>query len=197
MDHSATMQAIIEYRYWILIPLSLIEGPIVAFFAGTLASLGYFNIFLLAAFFLVRDIAVDLFCYYVGFAGARTRWITKVLRKLGVTDAHLKEARALWNNNPGKTLFISKLSYGVAAGFIVVAGLIKMDVMKFIAYGLAITVMHYGTLLVLGYFFGNAFGGSIAGILENIPYVVGGLSVLAIAYLFFRRSMSRQLTRAK
>jgi membrane protein DedA with SNARE-associated domain len=197
MDHSATIQAIIEYRYWILIPLSLIEGPIVAFFAGTLASLGYFNIFLLAAFFLVRDIAVDLFCYYVGFAGARKRWITKVLRRLGVTDAHLKEARALWNNNPGKTLFISKLSYGVAAGFIVVAGLIKMDVMKFIGYGLAITVMHYGTLLVLGYFFGNAFGGSIAGILENIPYVVGGLSVLAIAYLFFRRSMSRQLTRAK
>ncbi len=197
MDHSSVMQAIIEYRYWILIPLSFVEGPIVAFFAGTLASLGYFNVYVLAAFFLVRDISVDLACYYLGLLGAHTRWIKKVIGKMGVTDAHLEEVRALWHNHPGKTMFISKLSYGVAAGFIVVAGLVKMDVRKFFTYGLAIATLHYGTLLLLGYFFGNTFGGSITGILENIPYVIAALSVIAIAYIFFKRYMNRKLAQAE
>jgi membrane protein DedA with SNARE-associated domain len=197
MDHSPVMQAIIEYRYWILIPLSFVEGPIVAFFAGTLASLGYFNIYALGAFFLVRDIAVDLACYYLGVLGANTRWINKVVRRMGVTDDHLAEVRALWHNHPGKTMFISKLSYGVAAGFIVVAGLVKMDVKKFFTYGAAVAVAHYGLLLVLGYFFGVTFGSSITGILENIPYVVAGFSVLAIVYVFFRRYMNRRLIQAE
>lgn len=197
MDHTPVVQAIIEYRYWILIPLSFVEGPIVAFFAGTLASLGYFNVFMLAGFFLVRDISVDLACYYLGLLGAHTRWINKVIRKMGVTDAHVEEVRTLWHNHPGKTMFISKLSYGVAAGFIVVAGLVKMDVRKFFTYGLAIAALHYGTLLFLGYFFGNTFGGSITGILENIPYAIGGLSVLAIGYILFKRYMNRQLSQAE
>src|SRR3989338_6591219 len=51
MSLDFTTQIILEYRYWILIPLSLIEGPIVAFVAGTLASVGYFNLYFLAVLF--------------------------------------------------------------------------------------------------------------------------------------------------
>ena len=54
-------QLIIEYRYFILIPLSFIEGPIVAFAAGALASLGYFNVYALAIFFFVVDMLKDAF----------------------------------------------------------------------------------------------------------------------------------------
>src|SRR5262245_49120072 len=104
MDSHA-MQLIIEYRYLILIPLSFIEGPIVAFFAGTLASLGYFNVWALGAFFLARDIIVDLACYWVGYLGRDARWITRVLRRLGVTDEHLEDVRKLWHKYPGRTMF--------------------------------------------------------------------------------------------
>jgi membrane protein DedA with SNARE-associated domain len=196
MPHD-TLSIIIEYRYWILIPLSFAEGPIVAFFAGTLASLGYFNIYLLGIFFLARDLLVDLGCYYIGYFGGRTRWIKSLIARLGVTEEHLGEVRSLWHHHPGKTMFLSKLSYGVAAGFIVVAGLVRMPLKKFLTYGALIAVAHYGLLLVLGYFFGNTFGGTITGILEKIPYVIGGLSVIAVAYFLFRGYTSKKLARAE
>ena len=54
-------QLILDYRYWILIPISVIEGPVVAFVAGTLAALGYFNIWVLVLFFFARDMIMDAF----------------------------------------------------------------------------------------------------------------------------------------
>ncbi len=197
MEPSPILQSIIEYRYLILIPLSFVEGPIVAFFAGTLAAAGYFNVYILALFFLVRDIAVDLACYYLGYFGGQTAWIKKLIRRMGVTDDHLDEVRALWHTHPAKTMFLSKLSYGVAAGFIVVAGLVKMDIKKFVAYGALIAVAHYGVLLLVGYFFGASFGSSITGWLEKIPYIIGGLFLIATAYYFFKRYMSNKLAQAE
>ena len=194
---AATTEMIIHYRYWILIPLSFIEGPIVAFVAGTLASLGYFNPYALAAFFFVRDVSVDLFCYWVGFYGGQTSFVKRLLRRMGVSDAHLEDIRKLWHVHAGKTMFLSKLSYGVAAGFIVVAGMVKMPLKKFIGYGSLMALIHYCLLVFLGYFFGNAFGGTITGILEKIPYVIGGLSIIALAYYFFKRYMSKKLEEAE
>ena len=66
-------ELILQYRYWILIPLSFIEGPVVAFVAGMLASMGYFNIYFLSALFFVRDVGLDGVYYAIGhFGGAQT-----------------------------------------------------------------------------------------------------------------------------
>lgn len=193
MDAGHVTALIIEYRYWILIPLSFIEGPIVAFFAGSLAAGGLFNPWALGVFFLARDVIVDLLCYYLGYHGRNAKWMMKLLRRLGVTEEHLDDVQRLWQENPGKTMFLSKLSYGVAAGFIVVAGLVRMSLSQFIRYGLLIAFLHYGTLLVLGYFFGATFGGTIVGLLEKLPIVLTILSAIAIAYYLFKRYVSKNL----
>lgn len=194
---SHTLQIILEYRYWILIPLSFVEGPIVAFFAGTLAAAGYFNVWVLAVFFLARDIIVDFAMYLVGYFGGQAAWVLKLLRRMGVTADHLDEVRKLWHKHPGKTMFLSKLSYGVAAGFIVVAGLVRMPLGKFLKYGSIIAVLHYGVLLFVGYFFGATFGGSIVTVIEKIPYVLLALSALAIGYFLFKRYMTKKLVQAE
>jgi membrane protein DedA with SNARE-associated domain len=181
---------IIEHRYAILLPLSFVEGPIVAFFAGTLASAGYFNIYALAAFFFVRDVTVDLGCYAVGYAGGQTSWVRRVLARLGVKDEQVAELRALWLAHPGKTMFLGKLSYGVAAGFIVVAGLVRMPLAIFVVYGSLVAVLHYGVLLIVGYFFGASLGGALANVLERVPQAVLGLSLIAVAYYLFKRRIS-------
>lgn len=193
----ASLQPIIEYRYAILIPLSFVEGPIVAFFAGTLASLGYFNVFALAGFFFARDIIVDLLCYALGYYGGQTGVVKKLLSKIGVTPGHLEHVRKLWFDHTGKTMFLSKLSYGVAASFIVVAGMVRLPVKKFVTYGSAVAVMHYGVLLVIGYFFGTSFGGTITHILENIPLMLLVLSVIAILYFVFKSYISKELVKTE
>lgn len=173
---------ILEYRYWILIPLSFIEGPIIAFVAGTLASVGYFNMYFLAPLFFIRDVGLDGVYYAIGYFGARSGFAQRMMAKLGVTEDHLDEIRVLWTKRPGITLFIGKLSYGIASAFIVVAGMIRMPLGKFFAYGSLVAIVQYGGLLFLGYFVGSSLGGDVIKIINNIQYVVAFTAIIISAY---------------
>ena len=197
MDQSAIAHLIIEYRYWILIPLSFAEGPITAFIAGTLASLGYFNVYALGVFFLFRDVSVDLIMYALGYYGGRTAFVKRMLVRFGVTDKEMDDIKHLWNRNAGKTMFFSKLSYGVAAAFIMIAGMVEMPLKKFIGYGALVAILQYGVLLFIGYYFGASFGGSVSGILSNIQYVIGGATLIITAYLLFKRYVNKKMRAAE
>lgn len=178
-------QLILEYRYWILIPLSLIEGPVVAFVAGTLASVGYFNMYFLAAFFFLRDVGLDALYYALGHFGGHSAFAQRMLKKIGITPDHLDRVRVLWEEKPGITMFIGKLSYGIASAFIVVAGMVKMPLRTFFLYASIVAVLQYGTLLFLGYFLGASFGGSIAHIISNVQYVIAIAAIAISAYYIF------------
>ena len=193
MSLETLVHLIVVYRYWILIPLSVLEGPIVAFVAGTLASLGYFNIYALAVFFFVRDMLMDGGYYALGHFGGRTSLARRFLRYIGVSTDDLESVRALWEKHPGRTMFLGKLSYGIASSFIVVAGMVRMPLTKFFGWGALATVFQYGVLLFVGFFFGAAFGAKLSTIIENIQYVIGGASLLILGYFFFTWYMRRKL----
>ena len=192
MSPDTLSHLILAYRYWILIPLCFLEGPIVAFVAGSLASLGYFNVYLLALLFFARDISVDAGMYFLGRYGGKTRFATWFLGKVGVTKEHLGGVHRLWEKNTGKTMFFSKLSYGLAATFLVVAGLVEVSMKKFFAYAILVTVLQYGTLLVVGYYFGNAFG-TVSKVINNLGYVIAGVTLFITAYYLFTHFMRRRL----
>ena len=182
MNLSDTGQLIIQYRYLIMVPLALIEGPVVAFIAGGLAAVGYFNIFGLAAFFFARDMGMDGIYYALGYYGGRTGFAQRMLRKIKVTESHLEGVRLLWEHHPLSTMFIGKLSYGIGSTFVAVAGMVKMRVTTFFKYGAIVAITQYWSLLALGYFLGNSFGGSIERILSNIQYVIGGIGIVITIY---------------
>ena len=192
MSVDSLTHLILQYRYWILIPLSLIEGPVVAFGAGTLASLGYFNLYFLAALFFIRDVGLDGVYYAVGYFGGRTAFAKRMLVKIGITDDHLEKVRVLWERRPGWTMFIGKVSYGIASAFIVVAGVVKMPLTVFFTYGSIVAVLQYGTLLFLGYFLGVSFGGNIAQIINNVQYVIAFAAIAISAYYILSLRMRKK-----
>jgi len=156
MDANHLTELILEYRYWILIPLSIIEGPVVAFVAGTLAALGYFNVFVLMVFFFARDMIMDAFYYWLGYHGGRTETAKKLLKKIGIEESHLDDIRKLWEKHAGKTMFLGKLSYGVASSFIALAGTVRMPLKKFFGWGAVVAIVQFWGLIFLGYFFGES-----------------------------------------
>lgn len=184
---------IIEYRYWILIPLSIIEGPVVAFVAGTLAAGGYFNIYALGVFFFIRDMAMDGLYYALGHYGGRTAIAKRLLHKIGVRENHLEEVRALWERHAGTTMFLGKLSYGVASSFIVVAGMVRMPLGKFFGWGAAVAVAQYGVLLLLGYVFGNSLGSGAVLFLERAQYIIAAVTIVASLYYIGSRYARKRL----
>ena len=183
---------VLQYRYWILIPLSFIEGPVVAFVAGTLASLGYFNMYFLAALFFVRDVGLDGVYYAIGHFGARTAFVKRMFVKIGITEGHLEQVRIIWERKPFWTMFIGKLSYGIASAFIVVAGTVRMPLSKFFKYGIIVAILQYGTLLFAGYYLGASFGGSVTQILHNVQYVVAAIAVAISGYYIFSWYMRKK-----
>ena len=187
---------ILEYRYWILIPLSFIEGPIVAFIAGTMASVGIFNMYFLGALFFVRDVGLDGVYYAIGHFGGHTKFSERMLQKIGVTDDHLEQVRILWEKHPGKTMFIGKLSYGIASAFIVVAGMVKMPLRIFFKYGILVAIFEYGTLLYLGYFLGTSLGRDATHIINNVQYIIAFIAIVISGYYLVSWYMRGSLLKA-
>lgn len=158
------------------------EGPVIAFVAGTLAAVGFFNIYFLAALFFVRDVGLDGVYYAIGHFGGHTAFAERMLTKIGITDDHLEKVRTLWEKSPFTTMFVGKLSYGIASAFIVVAGMVKMPLHLFFRYGIIVAILEYGTLLFAGYFLGASLGGSFVKILENVQYVIAFAAVVISGY---------------
>lgn len=179
---------IVEYRYWILIPLTFIEGPIVGFIAGGLSRLGYFDPFAAFAIFIIRDILVDAAWYFAGSRGGKTRLAGWLFKKARVTEEHLHGVRALWDTRPLRTMFISKLSYGIAQLFLAVAGVVGMPFARFFRYALIVALVEYGGLFICGYVVGGAFG-SLAGVLSNIQWVIAILALFIAGYYVFTHYM--------
>lgn len=197
MSVDSLTELLIQYRYWILIPLSLIEGPVAAFIAGTLAPLGYFSMYVLIPFFFVRDIVLDGAYYAIGYFSGRTDFAKRLVTRIGVTPDHLERARLLWERRPGTTMFVGKLAYGISSALIVAAGLIKMPFPKFITYGAIVAVLHYGTLLFAGYFFGVSFGGSIIDIINNAQYVIALIVLVILGYYFVSWRLRKKFLKAE
>ncbi len=185
---------VLTYRYWILIPLSVIEGPIVAFVAGTLAAAGVLDLYVLAVLFFVTDMGKDAFYYALGHFGTRTALAGRLLSQVGVTEDHFDEVRRVWERHPLRTMFFGKLAYGVATGFIVLAGAIRMRLTTFFASGAIVAIFQYWLLLALGYFFGSALGGSIENIFKNIQYALAGITIVTIVYYIVVHRIRRRAT---
>lgn len=94
-------------------------------------------------------------------------------------------------------MFFSKLSYGVAAAFIVVAGIVEVPLQTFFGWAALVAILHYGTMLFLGYFFGSYLGDTFVTILEHVPYVITGLCVFFIAYYYLKKYISKRLREAE
>lgn len=197
MSVDSITQLILQYRYWILIPLSIIEGPIVAFVAGTLSAVGFFNLYALGVLFFARDMLLDAIYYAIGYYGHHTALAHRFLAKIGMTEEHLDNIRALWNRRPGWTMLIGKISYGIASTFIVLAGMVRMPLSKFFGYGSLVAILQYWGLILAGYFFGASMGGSAERIIHNIEYVVAGMGILVTVYYLFSFRMRKKLLEAQ
>ena len=184
---------ILEYRYWILIPLTFIEGPIIGFITGALAKLGYFNPYLAFSIFIVREIIMDARYYLLGRKFEGTRFSDKMLKILKVTPDHLSSVRVLWDTRGLRTMFIGKLSYGVAHAFLFVAGMVRMPFSLFFRYALIVALVNYGGLFLLGYSLGGTFG-SAANLISNILYAIGVLMLVISSYYIFTFYMRKRLS---
>ena len=154
------MEAIIHlltvYKYFILFPLAVVEGPILAVIAGLLCIEGFLNPLIVYPIIVSGDITGDSLVYALGRWGKSQR-SRRWYRVAGLTAEKIGRARTYFEANPIKTVSLSKLILGVGVAGIFLAGNSKVPYGRFLAVCLGTSIAQYTVYLGVGLLFGRAY----------------------------------------
>jgi membrane protein DedA with SNARE-associated domain len=172
---------LLQYRYFILLPITIIEGPVVSFIVGYLIYLGYLSLLPSAILLFLGDLIPDAGYYFLGYFADRSPFIKKGMQrfKLLGDDAHF--LKSMWHTHTKKTLVFSKLAYGLSTPLIISAGIAKYPFRTFVTGTMSITILQYGTLMTLGYYFGASYE-AVGAQLKEVGILIAVVAVIAIFY---------------
>ncbi len=179
-----------HYRYLLLFPLAIVEGPILAVIAGFLCTGGYLNAFLVYPIIILGDITGDSICYMFGRWGL-PGFLQKIGSRMGLGSKNMDRVRAYFDANPHKTISLSKITLGIGFAGIYLAGNAKIPYSRFLRICLLTSALQYIAYLGIGLLFGDAYRQ-----ISHYLNVVGALTVvaaLAILLLYFIKSIRKKL----
>lgn len=169
------IELLLTYKYLILIPLSIIEGPIVTVVAGFLATLGVFNPLLVYVIMVIGDIIGDGTIYYIGHSGKR------FLKYFKVTEEKLEKAKTYFHENHKKAIVTSKLAHGIGFTGLLAAGASHTPYKRYFKTCALISVIQSFIMLMIGMLFGRAY--TVIG--KYLNYYAAFASVAVLISLLF------------
>ncbi|PIN90082.1 hypothetical protein COU57_04615 [Candidatus Pacearchaeota archaeon CG10_big_fil_rev_8_21_14_0_10_32_14] len=141
--------------YVLIFLLMLIEGPIVTVAASFLASLGFFNIFVILILSFLGNFIGDYLHYQIGYYGGE-KAVDKYLPKSGKSKKKILNIRKNVDNHFGKTILFIKLTPMASPGLIFL-GYLKVPLRRFLLYSAIISLIFSMFFVAIGYYLGYAF----------------------------------------
>ena len=154
-----------------------LPGDSLLFVAGAVAAVGGMNIVILLALLVVAAASGNMLNYHIGrYIGPR---VFKWENSLFFNTAALQKTEAFYEKHGGKTLVISRFLplFRTFAPF--VAGVGKMDYLRFCLFNLIGAGLWVISLLLAGYFFGN-----LPWVKQNLSFVIVGIVVVSLLPAF-------------
>lgn len=185
---------IIQYKYLILFPFLVIEGPVVTIIAAFLASPAHRELSLPILFVevVVADLTGDIFYYCVGrFGGLRivSRWG----RKFGLTEARFLKIEEYFKNHGGKTIVAGKIGHGFGWPTMIVAGATRMNFFRFLSVCLGVSIIKSSFLMFLGYYYGKSYN-ELSNNVHNGGVILSAVLIGAIiVYFLIKRPKNRAI----
>lgn len=155
-----------------------IEGPIVTIIAAFLASLGYFNVFIVFGLSVLGDVLGDIVLYFIGYFGGH-RALLKAEKFLKIKESVVEKLREKFRTSGARIIFYVKATTGLCYITFILAGAVRMKMSKFVKYSVLGGLIWSSFLVIVGYFFGYA----AERINEYIKYA--GIIIFAGAVIFF------------
>ncbi len=161
-----------------MLPLMIVEGPVVTIIAAMLASLGAFAWPVVLFFSVLGDLLGDVLLY-----GAGRKWGMGFVRGpgkyLGISEELVLKMEKYFQKHGGKTIFAVKSTTGLCWATFATAGIVKMDFRKFLQYSLLGGIVWSGFLVAMGYFYGYLW----RSIKQYISWI--GVIIFVVAALSF------------
>ncbi len=187
------MALILTYRYWIIFPLAVIEGPILALLCGFLVRLGTFEIVPLFIIFYLADLIGDIVWYWVG-----RRWGHSFIQRFGrfvsITEDHVATVKKIFHRYHTPILLVSKVTMGLGfpGAVLFTAGLARIPFFYYLMLNAIGQIVWTALLLAIGYYLGNLYT-SVNGVFGLVSSLA--LLVIAAAAIFgFARYVRSTIT---
>ena len=173
-----------HYRYIIILPIAILEGPIITIIGGFLVSMGVLNPFLVYILVVAGDALGDAGCYIIGRWGSP--FVDTYGHKIGVTKHKIEVVKEYFHSHRRKALFFSKVLHGIGFTGLIVAGTLKIPYRKFFTVCFLTTAAQSLILLLIGIVFGRAY----TTISQYLNYYTAGSIVIGVllgGYLVVRK----------
>jgi membrane protein DedA with SNARE-associated domain len=182
---------LIKYRYLIIFPIAVVEGPLVSAAAGFLVFLGYLNGFFTYVLLILADMVGDTLYYALGRFGGR-KFVKKFGHYIGVDEKKLGNLEKQFERHSGKIILGGK-TQAIGAVALIAAGMAKMPYRGFMKYNFLGSIPKVLLFLAIGYFFGQGY----SAMLDKYVNYVGLISFLAAVALIVFYFLVRRYLRAK
>ncbi|HBP00948.1 MAG TPA: hypothetical protein DD454_01930 [Candidatus Moranbacteria bacterium] len=181
-----------NYGYWGMLPLMIIEGPVVTIVAAMLASLGAFNWIFILLFSMAGDVIGDVILYGLGYKYGMG-FVRGFGKYMGITEPLVLRMEKYFNSHGGKTIFAVKSTTGLCWATFTAAGIVKMDFGKFVKYSILGGVVWSGFLVAMGYFYGYLWR-EISQYIDWIGWAVAGAAAISYAGItLYKKKESKEL----
>jgi len=175
---------LITYKYWVIFPIAVVEGPIIAVLTGFLASSGTVNFLLAYVLLIFADLVGDSLYYALGRFGGNP-FLKRWGHWVGVNEEKLLKLEHHFGQHGNKYLLFGK-TQGFGSAFLAAAGVIKMPFSRFIGVNTIGSALKVPVFLLIGYFFGAAYKQIDSTLTKAGLISFGILAILAIIY-FLRK----------
>lgn len=175
-----------HYKYILIFPIMIIEGPIITVISGFLAYLGFLNVFITYPLLVVGDLIGDCLYYGIGTYSGHYSWMRKTRTYLGYDEKSEAFLKNHFETHPTKTLWIAKISHGFGIPVQITAGISKMNLFKYVSIELIGTMVKTLILFVVGFCLGSSYA-KIDGYFDIVAFVSTSIIILLLLWLILRK----------
>jgi membrane protein DedA with SNARE-associated domain len=176
--------SLIAHGSALILPLAVIEGPLVSIAAGFLSAQGYFDWPWALGLLVCGDLIGDVTYYWIGRTGKTG--LNGLLRRLRVRSTVTPDLQRHLKDHATKMLLIGKWTQSIGVVVLIGSGMLRLPLAKFILVNLLATLPKSAVLFGVGYFAGGHFP-----LFEHhlvIATIMLGLVGVAASMLVLRRA---------
>jgi membrane protein DedA with SNARE-associated domain len=148
LEYQEILNNLQVWGYPLMFLLMTIEGPLATLAAAFLASLGFFNVFIVLILSILGDLIADIIIYSIGLSTGKN-YFKSNNKKL------IKTIKQNFEKRGEKMIFFTKITIGLSLVTFSLAGASKFSFKKFLFYSFLGGIVWSSGIVFLGYFFGK------------------------------------------
>ncbi len=193
MDLALATSLILQYKYLLLLPVAIIEGPILSMICGFFIRTGELALAPTFIALAVGDLLGDALWYWIGRHYGHS-FIRRFGRFFSITEESVATVHRIFDTYHTGILLFSKVTMGLGfpGATLFTAGMTRVPFNKFMILNALGQIVWTAALLAIGYYLGNVYER-----FDNALGIVSTGAIIAIVMLLlfgFARFVRSQIT---